>query len=84
MAANWEVKIKCTICETENTILDTDELAKGSIGVKEPRYQCTSCKTVFPISFTSIKLEHSGDVGAFPILTHTMATPGTIVTTPSG
>ena len=84
MAANFTVTIACTICGTTQDITDVIELAKGSIDVTEPRYQCTSCKTVFPISFTSIALEHTGDVGAFPILTHTMATPGTIVSAASG
>lgn len=79
MAANFSVKMACSICGTVITIVDTEELAKGSIGTKEPRYQCATCKVIIPISFTEIALEHSGSVGANSIITHTMATPGTIV-----
>ena len=46
MAANFTVTIACTICGTTQDITDVIELAKGSIDVTEPRYQCTSCNSL--------------------------------------
>jgi len=83
MAASFTLTLKCTICGHSNTITNTNETAKGSVNTKEVRYKCAYCKVPIPISFSSIALTHSGDVGANQTLTHTMATPGTIVSAAS-
>lgn len=78
MAASFSVTLSCTICGHTTAITNTVEAAKGSVQTKEPRHYCSYCNIPFPISFAVIAVTHSGNVGANPTITQTMATPGSI------
>lgn len=83
MAASFSVTIQCTICGTAVAITNVTEAAKGSVETKETRYQCATCGVAFPFVFTIIEATHTGDIGSFQTLTHTLATPGSIASAAS-
>jgi len=77
-SASFSVTVKCAVCKHTTDITSANESTNGSVHTKEPRYQCSYCKAVWPISFGVIALTHTGNVGSYQTLTHTMATPGSI------
>ncbi len=74
MAAAFEVTVTCNTCGYTITFTDTTEAAKSATRPD----QCPSCGEPFNFWFSSIAVTHSGNVGANPTTTHTMASRGSI------
>jgi len=74
MAASYTVKMKCRICNTENTITNALEVSGGDNDTLEfnRALKCARCGNPFNFYLSSIAAVHSGAVGSNTTITHTI------------